>query len=262
MEALSAYILTCNSEEYLREILERLEPAVDEILVLDSGSTDRTREIAACFPKARWLQRSLDSFSAQRNYAFDQCAARYVLFLDSDEIPDDELIQGVQDLRREGFEADAYAFRRDWITLSGVMVHCLYPVSSPDFPVRLLDKTKSRYRESSNRVHETLSGHASCKRLPGRLRHYTFRTREEISRKLQMYSDLAAQDLLAHGKSLHWVHQVLNPYIAFIKWYFRKGGFKDGRAGLIFAAYAFNYTREKYRKAARLAKGETLGEKT
>jgi glycosyltransferase involved in cell wall biosynthesis len=258
MEPLSAYILTRDSEEDLGKILGRLEPVVDEILVLDSGSTDRTREIAESFPKVRWQHRALDDFSSQRNYALDQCAARHVFFIDSDEFPDDELIQGLQRLRREGFSVEAYDVQRDWFVLSGKRIHSLYPVSAPDFPVRLIDKAKVRYNASSNMVHETLSGYETCKRLPGRLRHHTFRTREEIARKLKLYSDLAAQDLIAHRKSLHWVHQVFNPYLAFIKWYFGKGGFKEGRTGLIFAAYAFNYTREKYRKAARLVKGEAL----
>jgi len=258
MEPLSAYILTCNSAEHLGEILSRLEPAVDEIIVLDSGSTDRTREIAESFTKVRWLSRALDNFSEQRNHALDQCAARHVLFLDSDEIPDDEFIQDIILLRREGFSAEVYDVQREWITLSEKPIHSLYPLSMPDFQIRLLDKTKSRYHESSTQVHETLTGYKSRKRLAGRLRHFTFRTREEIARKLKLYSDLAARDLLAYRKSLHWIHQAFNPYIAFVKWYFGKGGFKDGRAGLIFAAYAFNYTREKYRKAARLAKGEAL----
>jgi len=256
MEPLSAYILTCNSEEYLGKILALIEPIVDEILVLDSGSADRTREIAESFTKVRWQQRALDDFSSQRNYALAQCAARHVLFLDSDEIPDDELIQGILRLRQEGFSADVYTVQRDWIVLYGKKIHSLYPLSTPDFPIRLLDKAKSGYHETSNLVHETLTGYESSKVLPGRLRHYTFRTRKEIARKLKLYSDLAAKDLLMHRKSLHWLHQAFNPFIAFIKWYFGKGGFKDGRTGLIFAAYAFNYTREKYRKAAKLAKGE------
>jgi glycosyltransferase involved in cell wall biosynthesis len=259
MEPLSAYILTRDSEEDLGEILGRLEPVVDEILVLDSGSTDRTREIAESFPKVRWLHRALDDFSSQRNYALGQCAARHVFFLDSDEIPDDELIQGLRRLRREGFSAEAYDVRRDWFVLSGKRIRSLYPVSSPDYPVRLIDKAKVRYDASSTMVHETLSGHEIRKRLPGRLRHHTFRTREEIARKLKLYSDLAARDLIARrDKSPHWTRQVFNPCFAFIKWYFGKGGFREGWTGLIFAAYAFNYTREKYRKAARLAKGEAL----
>ena len=253
MEPLSAYILTCNSEEHLKEILGRLEPAVDEILILDSGSTDRTREIAQGFPKVRWQQRVLDNFARQRNYALDQCAARYVFSLDSDEIPDDELIQALLKLRREGFSAEAYAFRRDWFVLSGQRVRCIYPCESPDNTIRLFDKTKSRYNESTTRVHETLTGYEKYIILPGRLRHHTFRSREEIARKLDMYTDLAAQDMLERKKSLRWAHQVFNPYFAFIKWYFGKGGFKDGRTGVILAAYAFNYTREKYRKAVKLA---------
>ncbi len=260
MEPLSAYILTCNSEEFIEEILRRVEPAVDEILVVDSGSTDRTPKIVGKFPKARWLRRNMDDFPTQRNYAMDRCSSRHVLFLDSDEVPDDEFIQGVLRLRREGFRSDAYTARRDWFALFGKRVHSIYPVSIPDFVIRLADRTKARYDgNSSNLVHEVLSGYESCETLPGGLRHYTFRTREEIARKLELYSDLAARDLLRRHKSAHWFRRTFNPFSAFVKWYFGKKGFLDGWVGVIFAVYAFDYTREKYRKANCLFQKQKAG---
>ena len=247
---LSFYVLTKNSEQYLDEILSRVEPVVDEIVVVDSGSMDNTEKIVSKYSKAKFLYRSFDNFKNQRNYAADACLYDYVFFLDSDEIPSFELIECLQKVKENGFEVYAYQVKRKWEAL-GKDVHAIYPVQSPDTPFRLINKQFVRFAENSNRVHETPSGFDSCATLDGYLIHKTFQTKQELKRKLEHYTDIAALDLINSGKTINWLKQTISPIGAFIKWYILMDGYKDGRVGLIFGRYAYSYTKEKYRKARK-----------
>ena len=100
MRGVSAFILTHNSEKYLGEILVKLKNACEEIIVLDSGSSDATERITkAC--RCKFLSRTFDNFKNQRAYAVESCVHDLVLMIDSDEIPDEELIAALNTLKRE-----------------------------------------------------------------------------------------------------------------------------------------------------------------
>ena len=253
MHLLSSYILTKNSEQYLDEILSKIEPVVDEIIIVDSGSVDGTEKIASKYNKVKFLHRDFDNFKNQRNYAADSCSHDYVFFLDSDEIPNSELIECLQKLKEIGFEFHAYKAERKWIAL-GKEVHTIYPLQTPDDPVRLINRQFVRFSESSNRVHETPSGFDSYLTLDGHITHRTFHTKQELKRKLEQYTDIAALDLIDSGKTISLLKQIVNPISAFIKWYLLKDGYKDGYIGWIFGKYAYLYTKKKYSKARSVKK--------
>jgi len=242
-EPLSFYMLVKNSERYLDIILSRIAPIADEIILLDSGSEDRTQAIADKW-QARWHTRSLDNFRNQRAHALALCQHRYVFFLDSDEIPDPALINHIQSLKNNGFNADAYLLPREWIVL-GKPVHSIYPICSPDYPVRLVDKAKVSF-SGSTQVHESYSGYQTTAVLSGKVQHYTFHSRNELKQKLHFYARIAAEDLLERGKKSSVYKRVMNPPFAWCKWYFFKQGWRDGQLGLILANYAFRYTFLKY----------------
>ncbi len=247
MTALSAYILTHDSETYLAAILQKLAGAADELLIVDGGSTDRTLAIArehGC----RVVHRPLTDFREQRNFAQAQCANDMVLFVDSDELPSDELVQAIASLKERGFGEDAYEVRREWYVL-GRKVRAVFPVTSPDYPIRILDRRKVSFDERSRRVHETPFGFSSVGRIEAPLHHYTFRSAEELERKLEHYTDIAAGDLRERGRRTRLLATLASPPAAFLKWYLVKGGWRDGALGLTLSAYAFRYTRLKYRKA-------------
>jgi glycosyltransferase involved in cell wall biosynthesis len=198
MEPLSAYVLTRDSERLLDQVLAPLSRVADEILVLDSGSRDRTIEIARRHG-CRVETSEFKGFSRQRQKAQSLCTYDHVLFVDSDEIMSDELVAEVLALKKAGFQADAYSVRRDWFVL-GKPVHAFYPVQSPDYPIRIIDKRKVDF-SSSNEVHETASGHRSLQRIEKPLIHFTCETNEEIEAKLMLYSTLAAANLRASGRA-------------------------------------------------------------
>lgn len=250
---LSSYILTCNSERYLEEILVQLDKFSDEIVILDSGSTDSTLNIAQRFEKCKIHYRPFDNFKNQRNHASSLCQYDAVFFVDSDEIPDEALVKTLKDLKQsiETIGEEAYFVKRYWQVL-GTPVHAIYPVESPDKVIRLFNKKHVTFGSNSTIVHETLEGYKETRVLSaGHLQHNTFNTKDEFDRKLTQYTTLAAEDMLRRGKNITWSKRIFSPIAAFIKWYFIKQGFKDGRVGWYCSVYAFRYTRLKYIKANR-----------
>jgi hypothetical protein len=156
-------------------------------------------------------------------------------------------------LKKSDAVLDAYRLKREWYVL-GKKIHAVYPVVSPDYPVRLFDKRKSNFDQSPV-VHEEPSGYKTIGILSGTLKHYTFETKKEISEKLERYASLSAETLLKKKKNLSMFQQYLSATAAFMKWYFAKGGWKDGGVGLTLGKYSFNYTFLKYKKARAVSVG-------
>lgn len=247
MNYLSSYILTHNSEKYLALILDQLMLVSDDIFVVDSGSTDQTKHIVEKYDKVTLYSKPLENFKEQRWFAEKSCAHDWVLFLDSDEIPDAQFIESIIEFKNTTPLHDAYVVPRVWNVL-GQWVHSIYPISSPDYPIRLYNKKTTSF-ENSRLVHEAPVGYTSLGKINGRIEHYTFETKSELRRKLQNYSSIAAQDLLNGEKKINALKVILNPIAAFIKYFVFKKGFKDGRIGWILGVYAYRYTRNKYLKA-------------
>lgn len=252
VQQLSVYILTCNSPKYLSDILARCSLFADEIVIVDSGSTDNTLAIARSF-NCRIFHRPLDNFREQRQFAHNCCTNQWVLAIDSDEIPADELITELQQLKAEGFKYDAYKIQRRWNVL-GKWVHGLIPVPSPDYPIRLLNKNKVVFDQRSTRSHETAHGYDTLGVIEAPLLHYTFETRAELENKLQLYSRLRAEDIIESGKSTGLLQLLLSPIGAWFKWYIVRGNWQDGYVGLTLAYFAMRYTYHKYRIARQLKK--------
>ncbi len=248
MEKVSAYILTHNSEKYLSAILDKMGKVADEILIIDSGSTDSTKRIASRYDKVRIHFRKFTNFKEQRIFAEDSCSYNILFFLDSDELPDDVLIADIQKLKAGGFHHQAYSVSRKWNVL-GKDIHSIYPIISPDYPIRIYNKNHSSFRNSSQLVHEAPLGHENKRKLNGNIQHITFETKGELEKKLEFYTDIAALDLIRKGKKISAIKLIVNPLAAFVKWYVFKDGFKDGRVGLVLGRYAYLYTRKKYEKA-------------
>ena len=259
---ISAYVLTFNSERYISQILSQLDKFADEIVIVDSGSSDQTLHIARCFDKVVVYPRTFDNFKNQRNFAASMCKYDTIFFVDSDEVPDDILVQAILDVKKQ-YAADlpektAYKVRRNW-TVLGKPVRAIYPVESPDYVVRLFNRRVSSFGSHSNTVHETLEGYEEALLLGGGgITHNTFHNQEEISRKLNLYTSLTASDMVRKKKNINLIKLFLDPLAAFFKWYISKGAWHDGKVGLTAGVYAYRYTFEKYRKALALIKDKIV----
>ncbi|MBS0357821.1 MAG: glycosyltransferase family 2 protein [Proteobacteria bacterium] len=255
MEKLSCYILTKNSARYLEQVIAPLNIVVDDLLIVDSGSTDDTKKIAEKY-NARFVFHEFKDFKSQRNFALECCENKWVLNLDSDEVPDEQLIHALKELKKQNFEMgsekpEAYRIPREWI-MFGRRVHAFYPVSCPDYPIRLFRKDKVSFKDDSNLVHESPSGYTVLKDVSGTLTHYSCDSLKELKAKLDRYTSLAAQDLRARGVKSSWRKIVGSSFASWFKWYIRKGSWKDGKVGVLLGWYAFEYSFQKYFKLKSL----------
>lgn len=240
---LSGYILTLNSEKYLNHILTQMVKVCDEILLIDSGSNDNTKQIAENFG-AKIIYKPFENYTVQRNFAHSQCQYENVFWLDSDEIPSLEMIDFILSEKQNGFQKPIYSFRRLNFVL-GKRVQVFYPVYDPEYRERICKSTI--LYESHLTVHETLDSRVQRFNLEHTFDHYTFETFGEIKSKLIKYAKLYAKQNNAKRKP--W-KMFLSPWAAWFKWYILKGGIKDGRIGFLMGVYTFIFTFLKYYYAA------------
>ncbi|ASK79188.1 glycosyl transferase family 2 [Paraphotobacterium marinum] len=249
MTKISFYVLTFNSEMYIESILNKIQHIADEILIIDSGSTDKTKEIVSTFANTAFIFNKFEDFKQQRIFAEKSCKFDMILFLDSDEEPNDELINSIKHLKSTGFVYDAYRIKRLWNVLKKD-VHSIYPICSPDYPIRLYNRKSCNFNDSPL-CHEQVSGYSSEGIISGHIKHITFENFKTLKRKLKLYTNLAANDLILKNKKPSNLKIVFNPIGAFIKWYVFKSGFKDGIVGVQLGVYAYLYTLKKYNKAQK-----------
>jgi glycosyltransferase involved in cell wall biosynthesis len=247
---LSAYLLTFNSARRLEQVLASIHGIADETVIIDSGSNDATQAIAARHG-ARFIFRKFDTFTLQREFAVTQCSHDWVLSLDSDEVASQALRETLLRLKAEGFRRDglmpdAYAIRREWYFL-GHHVHCFYPTQCPDQPVRLFQRNRAIYTPGRH-VHENMTGFAQALPIEEPLLHYTCDSIDDLYAKLNQYSTLAARDLLAQNVSPGWGKVIVMPLLVAARWYFLRGGWRDGLVGLVHARFVQDMVYQKYLK--------------
>lgn len=252
MAQLTVCILTFNSMRTLPACLAPAQRVADELIVVDSGSQDGTLE----FLRGQGLQplyRKYETHGSQMNFALDQASNDWVLCLDSDEFMDEQLLAAILDLKASlADDRVAYRIPRHWRVL-GREVHAIYPVSSPDFPLRLFNRQRVRFNDVP--VDDKATGAPDRRVLPGRLTHDTFFSLHEVFAKLNGYTSR----LVTHKEIKPSLPRVLlSPLVAFIKWYFGRGAWRDGAVGMVTGAYAALYTFLKYFKAWCRARGIPL----
>lgn len=239
---ISATIITCNEERNLPRALESLR-CCDEILVVDSGSTDRTMELAERYG-ARVLEANWRGYAGQKNYASDQASNDWILSLDADEALSEDLEGEIWQLKKNGPEFDAYTMPRlaqylgKWILYSGWY---------PDRKIRLFDRRKATW--IGEYVHESVRVNGTVGELRGNLLHYTCGSITEHIKTMDRYTTLAAEEIAANKRKVGLRHVLLDPAWTFFKTYVLQQGFRDGLEGLTIAYFAAMYTYLKYAKA-------------
>ncbi len=239
---ISAAIVTMNEERNIARAIGSLA-CVDEIVVVDSGSDDRTREIAAQLG-ARVIEEPWRGYAAQKNFAACSASNDWILSLDADESLTPELAAEIAALKQSGAHADGYSFPRlaqylgRWIRHGGWY---------PDRKVRLYDRRKAKW--VGEYVHESVQVEGTVDQLHGNLLHFTCASLSEHLRTLDRYTTLAAQEVRARGKSIPITCLTVDPVWTFFRSYVLQRGFLDGRQGLAIAWMAALYTFLKYAKS-------------
>ena len=245
---ISATIITYNEERNLPRAIESLRCA-DEILVLDSGSNDRTVEIAEKLG-ARVVESGWSGYANQKNLAADKASYDWILSIDADEYLSESLEAEIWQLKKNGAEFDAYTMPRmaqylgRWIHHSGWY---------PDRKVRLFDRRKARW--VGDYVHESVRVDGRVGDLHSNLLHFTCNSLSEHLKTMDRYTTLAAEQLLATGEKVTWGRLVFEPPWTFFQTYVLKLGFLDGVEGLAIANMAAMYNFIKYAKARFMSPG-------
>ena len=192
---MTAIVTTLNEEVNLRECLESLDFA-DEIMLVDSFSTDGTVAIARSFPKVKVVQRQYFGSAAQKNWAMDQVTTPWLLIVDADERVPETLAREILGLLEKGPEARAYYIRRENVFLDRVIRHSGW---STDKVVRLMERDAARYPK--RRVHADLEPDGPAPTLLTPMRHYTCRSLPQYIDKLHRYAAWGAADAFRAGTS-------------------------------------------------------------
>lgn len=239
---LTIVILTKNEELNIVDAIANAKQVTDKVLVVDSGSTDRTVEFAEQ-SGARVVYRAWDNdFAAQRNFALEHIDTPWVLYLDADERMNEELCREVKEVFRNPKIAMYRFARRN----NAFGKEFKYGVLAPDSVVRMFLKDKAQWQD---KVHERPVSDLPIITLDGYLEHYTYADFEQYVDKMNMYSSIAAKNYKSKNKKVSVVKDlVFRPFFAFLKMYILKKGFLEGWLGFVLCLNYANYTLNKYVK--------------
>lgn len=255
---LSVAIITLNEEANLGRTLASVKGIADEIVVVDSGSTDRTCAIAGEYG-ARVLIEAWRGFAAQKNLALEKCSGDWILSLDADEEVSGELQQEIRERFASGesgpgAQIEGYAISRRNLFLSRWIRHGGF---YPDRKVRLFRANAGRFSDRS--VHESLViDQAKVAPLAHDLLHHAYPTLSSYIEHMNRYSSLGAAAAMEQRSAARFsfLNVVLRPMATFIYNYFLRLGFLDGPEGLLLHLYHAVYVSWKYAKAWELGRKE------
>ena len=231
---ITATVIARDEERHISDALESLRWA-DEIVVVDSGSTDRTVEIAREYTD-RVIVTDWPGYAAQKNRAAAEASNDWIFSLDADERVSPELAASIAAIRDRGAPAPGYrAARRAryidrWIRHSGWY---------PDWQVRLYDRRRGAFDGAY--VHESVTLDGPAGTLDGDILHLTVESLGDHHERIDRYTTLAAEKLYADGQRFSTARAVLHPPAVFARTFLLKQGFRDGTAGLAIAGFAAYY---------------------
>ncbi len=249
MIQLSVVIITLNEEKNIGRCLESVKEIADDIVVVDSGSTDNTETICKSYG-ARVIRHPFEGYVKQKNFADAQANYDHILSLDADEVLSEELLQSVKKVK-EHFDADGYTMNRltnyagKWIRHSGWY---------PDVKLRLFNRRKGAW--TGLLIHEKfeMDEGSKVKHLKGDLLHYSFPSVEDHRKQADKFTTLGAQADFEKGKKAPFYKIWGGPVVKFVKDYVFNMGFLDGKAGLTICWISAGATHDKYKKLKELYK--------
>lgn len=247
---LSVVIITYNEERNIGRCLDAVQSIADDIVVLDSFSTDKTEDI--CKSKgARFFQHKFDGHIEQKNRAITYAKHPFVLSLDADEAPDETLIAEIKRVKADQ-PFDGYTMNRLTNYCGQWIRHCGW---YPDTKLRLWDSRKGAWKgENPHDRYELTSGSARVNHLNGNILHYSYYTIEEHYRQADKFSTIAANAAFAKGKKSNTLLAALKCWAKFVRNYIINAGFLDGKNGYIICRISAYETWQKYTKLRDLWK--------
>ncbi|WP_324756992.1 glycosyltransferase family 2 protein [Sphingobacterium thalpophilum] len=225
-QKISALIITYNEEGNIDEVLQSMDFA-DEIILLDSFSTDRTLERARLHPKVKIFQNKFEDFTKQRNLALTYASNDWILFLDADERLSEACRSEILKTINDPDAKDAYYMYRLFF-FCGERIN--FSGTQNDKNFRLFRKSKAAY-DSKKKVHETLIVNGTIGSLKNKIWHYSFADYASYKEKMIHYGELKGKELYAKHKRYSVLSHWAKVSFKFFKAYFLKLGILDGRRG-------------------------------
>jgi glycosyltransferase involved in cell wall biosynthesis len=248
MAPLSVAIITMNEEKNIDRCLQSVKNIADEIVVIDSGSTDATRAICERH-NVRFIVQPFLGYIGQKNFALGQVSHDYVLSLDADEALSPELEKSIAEQKSQGFPNTGYTMNRlSWFCDQWIRHGSWYP----DRKLRLVLKSVAKWGGMNPHDKLELARGSSEKHLHGDLLHYTYYSLDEYIFQGNKFSSIAAKAMFDQGKKARYLNLIWNPFMSFVKNYIIRTGFLDGLNGYIIARQSASQTFLKYAKLIKL----------
>lgn len=244
---LSALIITYNEENHIADVMRDLD-FTDEIIVVDSFSTDQTPQLVAGFDKAKFIQHKFVDYTSQRNFAIDCAKNPWILFLDADERLTDELKDEIIETIQRKDAKSAYLFYRIFIfenrklNFSGWQTDKIF---------RLFQKDKARYT-TERLVHEKLTVDGSIGKLKNKLIHFSYTDYESYKGKMESYGKFKAKEEYLKGVNPNFYHFYLHPAYKFLYQFLVRLGFLDGKKGVIICYLNAYSVAVRYRELKKM----------
>jgi glycosyltransferase involved in cell wall biosynthesis len=237
---ISAIVLTYNEEKNIRRCLESLQ-WVDEIIIVDSFSTDRTIEICSAY-STKIFYRKFDDFASQRNFALSKASNEWVLIIDADEEVSFELMEEIKRVINRKEEVDGYYILRENFWFGK---HLRYGTNAGDYSLRLFRRDKVIYTKG---IHEVPVIDGKLRHLKGRIIHHSYTTLSQYLFKLNLYTDLESKEMAKKKAKISCSRFIFLPVLRFFWVYIVKSGWKDGMIGFLASLCGSVYMLTKYWK--------------
>lgn len=251
MPKLSVIIVTFNEEKNIGRCLESIKGIADEIVVVDSFSTDATEEICKKYG-ARFFQHPFEGHIEQKSYALTLSTYPNVLSLDADEALDETLKKNIADVKAnwifDGYEMNRLTnYCGTWIN------HCGW---YPDRKLRLYNKNKGSWRGTNPHDKYEMNKGASLGFLKGDILHYSYYTIQDHYKQIEYFTNISSKELFRKGKHASVFKTVMSPVVKFIQSYIFKLGFLDGAAGFTICKLSARAAYLKYSKLRAMYKAK------
>lgn len=244
---ISGVIITLNEERNIERCLKSLLPVCDEIVLIDSGSTDKTKEICENY-NATFIYQKFLGYTEQKNFAIDQASNNYILSLDADEALSEELTNEILKIK-SNWEFDGYEMNRltnycgKWVKHTGWY---------PDRKIRLFKRNKARWEGGALHEKMTISDNASKKRIKGDLLHYSYYSIEDHLKQIENFTKISSKELFEKGEKTSQWKVIFSAPIKFFRDFIVKKGFLDGYTGFRIALISSFASYLKYARAKEL----------
>lgn len=244
---LSVAIITYNEEKHIGDCIRSCVGIADEIIVLDSFSTDKTEEIARSFPKVKFFQNPFHGHIEQKNKAIELCSNQWILSIDADERVSEELQKNIVDALSKEEKANGYKIARLTFHLGRFIKHSgWYPLRR----YRLFKKGHAHWKGEN--PHDYIEIDGEGKVLYGDIIHYSFIDLSHQIDTINKFSSIVALTRYQKGRKRYIIQSIAKPIVKFIEIYFWKRGFLDGYPGFVIAVSSAFSTFLKFSKIYEL----------